>query len=111
MAACDGGLDDVREFLSGRWSAGTNAINCSLLSCCKSLRSINPWMQTSTLRQGVGHYVFPCAETTTVMAGLDPATSIGRALPSGSATVEPRRIGVPGSSPGMTGEVLAQGRE
>src|SRR5271165_3414249 len=45
----EGGLDDVREFLSGRWRSSTNSINCSLLRCCKSLRSIAPWIQTSRL--------------------------------------------------------------
>src|SRR5271165_1352504 len=45
----EGGLDDVREVLSGRWSRSTNSINCSLLSCCKSLRSIAPWIQRSRL--------------------------------------------------------------
>ena len=45
-----------REVLSGRWSRSTNSINCSLLSCCKSLRSIAPWIQRSRLMaRGVGN--------------------------------------------------------
>ena len=41
-------LEELPEFLSGRWSRSTNSINCSLLSCCKSPRSIPPWIQRST---------------------------------------------------------------
>ena len=53
----DGGFDDVRESFSGRWSRSTSSINCSLLSRCKSPRSIPPWIQRlPALARGLGNY-------------------------------------------------------
>src|SRR5665811_2107860 len=60
----EGGLDDVREFLSGRWSRSTNSINCSLLSCCKSVRSMSPMdSEIAPHGKGVGNYVGWLEET------------------------------------------------
>src|ERR1700677_2317448 len=49
----EGGFDEVREVFSGCCKRRIRSINSSLLNCCKSLRSITPWIQTfSTLASG-----------------------------------------------------------
>src|SRR5580692_8968932 len=46
----EGGFDEVREVFSECCKRRIRSINSSLLNCCKSLRSIAPWIQTfSTL--------------------------------------------------------------
>jgi hypothetical protein len=41
----DGGLDEVRDVLSGRRSWITGSINSSLLRRCKFVRSMRKWIQ------------------------------------------------------------------